>query len=358
MLTISFSSCHIARFFYYNYADVKDYKKFPQSAIKTSSIPFEFYTTDQNKNIQLPASFIEEGMADFDQFNLEHKTLSFIIIRNDSILYENYFDGYDDSSIIPSFSVSKAFVSALAGIAIDNGKIKCVNDSITTYIPELQHKGLEKITVEHLLNMRSGLDFVEGYNSPFSDMAKYYYGLNLKKYISELKLKEEPGSRYEYLSVNSELLALAIENAWGKPLPTLLEEQLWQPMGMEFDASWSLDSQKNQTVKAFCCINARARDFAKFGRLYLNKGDWQGKQLVSKDWVEKSLLISNNSSDSQGYNYHYNWRVLRSGAFFAKGILGQYIYVNPTKKIIIVRMGKSTANVHWPKFFEELCRGL
>jgi CubicO group peptidase (beta-lactamase class C family) len=297
-------------------------------------------------------------MQYFDQFLEQHKTLSFILIRNDSILYEKYFDGYDEASVLPSFSVSKVFVSALMGISTDIGKVRSVNDSMTTYIPSLQQKGLEAVTIGHLLDMRSGIGFEERYKSPFSDMAKYYYGLNLNKYIKTLQLTEEPGESYNYISVNSLLLGMAIENAWGKPLPAILEEQLWQPLGMEYEASWNLDSKKHRATKTFCCLNARARDFAKLGKLYLQMGNWQGKQLISRNWIEKSLTIHNNSVDSQGYNYSYQWRVLESGAYFAKGILGQFIYVYPAKNIIIVRMGKSADNVHWPMFFEAVCSQL
>jgi len=359
LFTISLlPACHIARYFYFNVADVNDFKKFPQSEIKKGSTVFEFISTDNKVDIPLPSHLKENGTISFTQFIEEHKTLSFIIIRNDSILYENYFDGYDEASVLPSFSASKVFISALTGISIDKGKIKSVNDSMTTYLPMLHGKGLEKINIEHLLDMRSGIDFDEGYRTPFSEMAKYYYGLDLKKYIEDIRLKQAPGLAYDYVSVNSQLIAMAIENAWGKPFPEIVEEEIWQPLGMEFDASWNLDSHKHETVKAFCCLNARARDFAKLGRLYLHHGDWQGKQILSNAWIEKSLKIHNDSRDSQGFSYSYQWRVLESGAYFAKGILGQFIYVDPAKNIIIVRMGKSSDDIRWPDFFVELCKAL
>lgn len=358
ILTYTLHACHVGRYFYFNVADADDFKKFPQSEIKTSGIPFKFVSTDNRPDIQLPSYLKNSGYQSLRQFIKEHKSLSFIIIRNDSILYEDYFDGYDEESVVSSFSVSKVFISALTGISIDKGKIQSVNDSVTLYIPSLRGKGLKSVTIKQLLDMRSGIAFEEGYKSPFSEMAKYYYGLNLNKYVDDLEMKETPDSAYNYVSVNSQLLAMAIENAWEMPLPEILEKELWQPIGMEYDASWNLDSKKHQTVKAFCCLNARTRDFAKFGRLYLNKGNWEGMQIISNDWVKTSLSIHNNSIDSQGYPYSYNWRVLESGDFFAKGILGQFIYVNPSKNIIIVRTGKSTDDVHWPKFFTAVCSQL
>ncbi len=133
-----------------------------------------------------------------------------------------------------------------------------------------------------------------------------------------------------------------------------LEQKIWQPIGMESDASWSIDSEKNQTIKAFCCINAVARDFARFGRLYLKKGNWNGKQVVPEKWVIRSTSIINDSRDSQGYPYTYQWRVLENGAFFAKGILGQYIFVYPEKNLVFVRMGKDYADIDWADLFVEL----
>jgi len=352
-------SCHVGRFFYYNFADAQDYKKFPALEVVKGQPGFQFIESQQTTTIALPDSFAgADGSADLNAFLDKHKTLAFIVVRNDTILSEAYFDDYTASSVIPSFSVAKTFVSALAGIAVDRGIIESVHDTIGKYLPEFRGRGFDKVSIEHLLDMRSGIRFNEGYTSPFADMAKYYYGLNLQHYLKKLKMKEAPGLAYEYISVNTLLLSLVVERAWKKDLASLLQEELWQPLGMEYDASWSIDSKKHKTVKSFCCINARTRDFARFGRLYLHQGNWDGKQLISKDWVHQSLSIRNDSRDSQGYPYSYQWRVMGNGAFFAKGVLGQFIYVNPAKKLIIVRLGKSTDKVHWPMFFEALAASL
>jgi len=353
------SSCHVARFFYYNFADMHDYKKFPSQKIDKPQTPFMFKEAIRQLDPDIPQEFNKNNYRTFDQFLSKEKTLSFLIIRNDSVLYENYFHHYDSASILPSFSVAKSFVSALVGIAISESKIKSVHDPITDYIPELKNNpGFEKITLEDLLNMRSGIKFYEGYNSPFADMAKYYYGLNLRKYILKLKVESPPGLKYNYQSVNTLLLSIALENATGKTLSVYLEEKIWKPLGMEFPASWSVDSRKHQTIKAFCCINARMRDFAKFGRLYLNKGNWNGVQIVPESWVKQSTSIVNDSRDADGYPYTYHWRVTEKGCFYAKGILGQFIFVDPQKHIIIVRTGTGYADVIWPKFFEALDKQL
>ena len=355
------TSCHVGRFFYWNFADIKDYKKFPAVPIENGGEIFYFDEPEKQINPDLPGAFAtKDKNYSLDQFLENNKTVAFLIIRNDSILYEKYFSGYADSSIIPSFSVSKTFVSALAGIAINEGYIESADKPITDFIPELlsQNPAFEKIRLEDLLNMRSGIKFNEGYSNPFADMAKYYYGKNLKKYITKLIIEEPPDQSYNYISVNPLLLGMAIERATGRQLNQYLQEKIWMPLGMEFDASWNVDSKKDSQIKMFCCINARTHDFAKFGRLYLNKGDWNGQQIVPRDWVEKSMSIINDSRDSQDYPYTYLWRVKEDGAIFAKGVLGQYIYIDPGKNVIMVRLGKKSKGVHWAGLMEELCEGL
>jgi CubicO group peptidase (beta-lactamase class C family) len=122
---------------------------------------------------------------------------------------------------------------------------------------------------------------------------------------------------------------------------------------MDEEATWNYDSEEHGMVKAFCCLNATARDFAKFGRLYLNHGKWEGKQVVPEDWVKYSMGIHNDSKDLEGYPYTYFWRVLDNGCVFAKGILGQYIFLDPSKDLIILRFGTKRGKVHWSAFIEE-----
>lgn len=321
---------------------------------------FNFYEPDENCTLNVPENFYDPiKEQSFENFLDDKKTIAFLVIRNDSLLFEKYFDQYTDSSIFLSFSTSKVFVSAMVGIAIDEGYIYSTGQPITFYLKELESKpGFDKITIEDLLNMRSGIKFNEAYFNPFGDVAKYYYGTNLEKYVKKLKVEEPPDENYEYIGTNTLLLSLIVERATNKKFNEYFQEKLWEPLGMEYDAYWSIDSEKNQTVKSFCCLNARARDFARFGRLYLNRGNWNGEQIISEKWVERSTSIINDSRDSQGYPYTYQWRVLENGAYFAKGILGQYIFVFPEKNIIFVRLGKNTGKVHWAKFFLELSKQL
>jgi CubicO group peptidase (beta-lactamase class C family) len=283
-----------------------------------------------------------------------NKTLAFLIIRNDTIQYEKYFKGYSEENIVPSFSMAKSITSILIGCAIDEGLIKSVDEPITNYIPELVKNGFEKVTIQHLLQMTSGIKFNESYVNPFGDAASFYYGLNLRKQIRRMKLKTEPGRTFEYVSGNTQLLGLVLERSLGnRTISQYLQEKLWTPLGMEYDATWSIDRKKNGLEKTFCCLNARARDFAKIGRLYKNQGDWNGKQIVSKKWVQESTKLD--LSDGSVNYYQYQWWMPTPGVdFMAEGILGQFIYVNPSKNIIIVRLGKNEGKANWWTIFTSL----
>ncbi len=359
--TVSLHSCHVGRFFYWNFADANDYKKFASVPVNKAPESFHYSESNPKSDIPLPDAYQQESKTEsLSEFLEQNKTLAFLVIKNDSIVYENYFDGYNESSVIPSFSVSKVFVSALTGIAIQEGYLRSASQPITDFIPELldNDPAFASITIADLLNMRSGIRFNEGYANPFADMAKFYYGRHLQDYLKNLKIESPPDQNYEYTSVNTLLLAMILERSTGRQLNDYLAEKIWQPLGMEYEATWSIDSKAGNQIKAFCCLNARARDFAKLGSLYLNHGQWQGQQVVPEAWVEKSLSIINDSRDSQGYPYTYQWRVLPSGAAFAKGVLGQYIYIDLAKNVIIVRMGKKSGDVNWAAFFGELVEGL
>ncbi len=333
-LTLFLPSCHVARYFYWNFADIRDCRKFPSVPVSNGADTFRFVQPAHPVRPVLPAQYNDDNRYDgLDDFLQDHKTVAFLVIRNDTLIMEKYFDGYQRSSAIPSFSMSKSFLSALTGIAINEGHIRSVDQPVTDFLPELldNDSAFGRITIKHLLNMRSGIRFNEGYANPFADMAKYYYGRNLKKYIGRLRIEAPPGERYNYISVNSQLLGMAIEQATGMPLNRYLRQEIWKPLGMQYDASWSIDSKKHRQINAFCCINARPIDFAKLGRLYLNRGRWNGRQIVPRQWVETSTSIINDSRDSQGYPYTYNWRVKTDGAFLPKASWGNTFMLIPQK---------------------------
>jgi CubicO group peptidase (beta-lactamase class C family) len=345
-----FSSCTIRNMILYNFADIGDYKIFVNRPLQHANkpcvlpdnvLPFSINTQIPNAN------------NNFDQYISDNKTVAFLIIKNDTIQYQKYFDGYSDSSIVPSFSMAKSVTSILIGCALQEGFIKSVQEPITNYIPELKQNGFDNVTIEHVLQMTSGIHFDESYWNPFGEAAKFYYGDKLKKYISKLKLDNQPGKKFNYVSGNTQLLGLIVERALKtKTITTYLQEKLWTPLGMEYDASWSLDN-KNGTEKTFCCLNARAKDFAKIGLLYLHNGNWNGKQIINKDWVAQSTKVDTSNGSAWFYQYQW-WLPSQNGDYMAQGILGQYIYVNPNKNLVIVRLGHTNANIDWPVLFMEI----
>ena len=361
IISILLTSCKVGRFVVYNFADIKDYKKFPSRSLVSNDTKFKFASTDNGKypkvlklHSKLDTTTIKT--ISIDKILEDNKTVAFLIIKNDTIQYEKYFKGYNQESIIPSFSMAKSITSILVGCAIDEGLIKSIDEPIINYIPELEKNGFEKVTIKHLLQMTSALKFSESYFNPFGEAASFYYGRNLKRMMSKLKLKGEPGKKFEYVSGNTQLLGLVLERALKvKTITQYFQEKLWTPLEMEYDASWSIDKKNEGTEKTFCCINARARDFAKIGRLYLNKGNWNGKQIVTQKWVEESTKVDTTQGSDEGYQFQW-WLPSNTGDFMAEGILGQFIYVNPSENIVIVRMGKDYGRMNWSNLFMTLSK--
>ncbi len=354
-------SCHIARIFTLNVADVKDYKRFPSFKVDSSDNPWVFKEISKQPELLVPEEFNSPQNIEsisLEQYLNKKGTTGFIIVRNDTILYEKYFQSYDTASIMPSFSIAKSMVSALTGIAIKEGYIESVKDPVTKYIDIFKHPGFDKITIEDCLNMRTGIRFNEGYYNPFGEVAKFYYGKNLKKYVAGLRIKEAADINYEYIGANTQILGFIIEKTTAKKLSEYLQEKIWIPMGAEYSASWNYDSKKHKNIKAFCCLNGRLRDFAKFGRLYLDDGNLYSPPIVPPEWIKETYNADKDSHDSKNYQYSYQWRVMDSGALFAKGILGQFIYVNPEKNIVIARFGKNMGKDIWPELFDQITESL
>jgi CubicO group peptidase (beta-lactamase class C family) len=346
------SSCYLSRLVVYNFSDIKDYQKFEKRTIKASEQKFQFAKTISEKK---PKKLF---VTDFDAYLKKNKTVGFLVIQNDSIQYERYFNGYDKESIVSSMSITKSIVSILIGCAVEDGLIQSINEPITNYIPELKKNGFDKVTIKHLLQMTSGIDFNENYFNPFGEASVFYYGFNLREKLQKMKLVYEPGTKFKYTSGNPQLLGYIIDRALKgkKTLSQYLQEKIWIPLGMEYDAYWSIDQEKNALEKTFCCLDGRVRDFAKIGRLYLNKGNWNGKQIVSEKWVEESTKID--TTDASVAYYQYQWWQLSPGKdFIAAGHLGQFVYVNPAKNLLIIRFGKNYGKIGenaWEKLIISL----
>lgn len=272
------------------------------------------------------------------------QTTSFLMIQHDSILIESYFLKTTDSTRSNSFSVAKSYVGALVGRALKLGYIKSIDQPVGDFMDEFKSEEKKNITIRHLLTMSSGLDWDESYNSLFSQTTEAYYGSNLEQQMFALKVRQKPGEYFEYKSCDTEILAMLLNRATNMPLSEFLEKELWSQMGAS-NASWNLD-RKDGLEKAYCCIYATARDFARLGSLYLHQGNWKGQQLIDSLYIQESITSSIllNPDTEQAINFYgFQWWILTEykgvSAYYMRGILGQNIVVIPSMDMVVVRMG-------------------
>jgi CubicO group peptidase (beta-lactamase class C family) len=283
----------------------------------------------------------EDHQKQFD----EMETVAFLVVKEDQIIHEQYWDGYGADSYTNSFSMAKTFVSMLVGVALQEGKIQSLDQPVGDFIPEYKVGKRASITIRHLLTMSSGIDFDENYASPLAYPAAAYYGSDLNELTMSYDVAENPGKTFRYLSGNTELLAFVLEKATGMKLSQYMSEKIWKPVGAEKPAYWSLDND-NGVEKAYCCFNSNARDFARLGKLYLDTGQWNGQQVIPADYVLKSVEVAD-LQDPEGKqidNYGFSWWLLPDykghRIFYARGILGQYIICIPDQKMVVVRLGR------------------
>lgn len=332
-------NAYIYKSLVYQLPGIDDYQIFDNRTVSAGTYILIPEANTYNK-IKLP--------SDFRNYLLENETIALLVLKNDSVCYEEYWDGYGKDALSNSFSVAKSIVSILIGIAIDEGKIKSVEQKVSDFIPEYAHGLNAQLTIKHLLTMSASFNWDESYNSLFSKTTKEYYGKNLKKMLLNLNVTDTPGKIFNYQSSNQLVLAYIIEKATGKTLSEYASEKLWKPLGAKNDALWSVD-KKNGMEKAYCCFNSNARDFSRIGTLYLHNGMFNNQRIVSEEYVKKSIepiFLKDEDGFTVDY-YGYSWWLTTVDdvkIFYARGILGQYIIVIPEKNMVIVRLGKKNAD--------------
>lgn len=308
-----------------------------------------------------------DSMTFGEAFTKESSTQGIIIIHNDSVVYERYWGDFSADRMATIFSISKSITSLLCGIAIDDGYIRSIDDPVTDYLPELKKKDpmWQKLTIRHLLDMRSGIDFDDTYEftslkdlKTINAMARLNYGHNIMRQIRGLKFRCEPGTQRRYESMTSAILGAVIERASGKRYTDYLGERVWKPLGMEHQALVNIDSRKHDFAHCFGGITLTILDLAKIGRLYLNNGMWDGRRIVSENWIRQTA-----DCDTSYHGYHFNWYNINYEGFirpqysgyYALGICEQVLYVNPHKNLVIVRIGWSnSAPTRLPVLFDQL----
>ena len=303
------------------------------------------------------------GFQSFGEWAEHSQTTALLFIRKDTILYEKYFNGFTRESYFHSQSMAKSFISFLIGAAMDDGYIGGIDDPMTKYIPELLVRDADfgKITIRDLLEMRSGIKYFTGYipgtniHLPWHDEAVGYYHPRVRKLLlKKTGIESEPGKTFQYCNYNTSYLGLILERATHKTVSEYLEEKLWSEI-MEYDALFSIDSRRSGFEYMPSRLIARAIDYARFGRLYLHDGEWNGKKIISGNWTVESTT-ENRSIPREQYPewfgngcrrvyYNYQWwghtNCDSSYQYLASGNLGQTIYVIPGEEIIIVHLGNS-----------------
>lgn len=279
------------------------------------------------------------------QTNDDLGTIAYVIIKNDSIWFEKYYDGFDEDSKSNSFSMAKSYVSGLMQKAIEQGHIKGLDQPVGDFFPEFSEGMAAEMTVGDLSSMSSGTNWDESYYSPLSVTTRAYFDDNLTKVLLGLKVVDQPGETFKYASGDTQLLAMVIEKATGKKLYNYLSESFWKPLGSENPTLWQVDSKENDLVKAYCCIASNAKDFARYGKLFKDHGKWNGQQLLDSAFVAKSLEPRFEDDQEYGYGWWLIQEYKGKKFFMMRGHLGQYVIVQPEDNVIIVRLGHKSLKV-------------
>ncbi|WP_295232850.1 serine hydrolase [Sediminibacterium sp.] len=330
---VLFDQTYLFKAAYYNFSAIDDYTIFENNKVAKAK---------EDKPWPLATAYNKNAYPDSLNNLLEDlSTVGVLMIKNDSILFEKYWEGYSDSSLSGSFSVAKSITSILIGAAIKEGKIKSVEQRVGDFIPAFAVGDKAEVKIKHLLTMSSGTNWNESYWNPLAVTAEAYYGADLMKTATDVKMVDQPGSLHKYKSGDTQLLGLILEKVTGKKLSEYAAEKLWQPLGASNDALWSTDGPNGNT-KAFCCFNTNTRDFARIGKFMLDSGKINGVSVIDSAYWKQSITACN-IKDAKGLacNYYgYQWWLdpQHPEIFYARGILGQYIIAIPSKKIIIVRL--------------------
>ena len=335
------------------------------------SVPFAVSTSPY----QLTESFqLNDSTVNTQAFLAQTLTDALLIIQQDTIRYEYYSNGFTANDHHISWSMSKSVISALFGIAIGEGKIKSIEETVTDYLPDFAGTGYDKVRIKDLLQMSSGVGFNEDYgdfNSDINIMGRYFaLGMPMADFAKSLKREREPGTYNHYVSIDTQVLGMILKKATGQTITDYMKEKLWSQIGAESEAYWIID--KTGMEFALGGLNITARDYAKLGQLFLDTGKWQGRQVVPREWVLASITPDAphvmpgkraNAALSDGYGFQWWIPEGSKGEFDAQGIYGQIIYVDPATKMVIVKLA---SNYHFKndkkRLFHELeialCRKL
>jgi CubicO group peptidase (beta-lactamase class C family) len=350
----------VQRFIRHGSTTIDDFKHYPARHLTASESPFRFAERAEGRSVPEVVEIVGTGHRRLDDVLIASETIAFLIVKDDTILFERYDGGHTAASLSQYFSVTKSVTSALIGAAIDDGIIRSIDQHAVEFVPEFVGRGFDRLTIKHLLTMTSGINYVEDDN-PFGLHVPFNYTSDIERMILDFRMQAEPGTQYRYKSGDVGLLSLVLSRALApKSITAYAQERLWWPLGMEHEGVWSLD-RDDGLEKSWCCLAGTARDLAKIGRLYLAQGEWNGKRLLSATWIERSVRLGAvddavwpaDFAAAGFWSYGYLWWLLAKDErdYLAQGKDGQFLYVNPTRRTIIVRLGRGTGDLRTSQWF-------
>lgn len=337
-------------------ADTGDVHRFPARTIEAGDRPLTLTACPEASTEILDQPVETAG----DRLSLrdllaQSRTTSFVVLRDRCVLEEHYGEGAGPETLLTSFSMAKSFLSTLVGVAIARGDLESLDEPVTAYLPELAERDdrFERITLRHLVTMTSGLRYEER-GLPWSDDAVTYYSPDLRETALSAEVDHGPGERWLYNNYNPLLVGMVLERATGVSVAEYMQTHLWQPMGAERDASWSIDSTRSGFEKMESGVNATALDYARFGHLFAHGGRADGRQVVPAAWVEEATAVDTGTDPEPGYQYWWWVEAEREDRFFAQGNLGQFIYVDARADLVLVRTGAEYGIPDWPSVLGQV----
>jgi len=347
---------------------VTDYKVFPQKVIAKSDNPYR-YTKNINSSLDNITVGHSNKQITLSKFIQSTDTTSFLIVKNDTIIYEKYANGYDENSVNTSFSMAKSVVSLLIGKAIEDGYIRSVTQPLSDYIAEFKDLAIGKTTIEDLLLMRSDIAYDEDKFLWFGDDTLTYWHTDLRNLaLTHTTLTDEYNGKFHYNNYHPLLLGIILERSTGMSVSQYFEREIWQKIGAEYDASWSVDSAESGFEKMESGINFCAVDFIKIGSMVLHSGFWRDTQVINSKWLADSTLCNfpldnaeyeNSFLADKNIGYKYMWYSTPSAQsgcdIIAWGKSDQILYISPANNTVVLRTGKTDGGVlNWVETIKDI----
>jgi CubicO group peptidase (beta-lactamase class C family) len=361
LLSTQCSACVFSRIFYYNIPDLTAPTYFDARPVKASSHPLPFERRREEATFAMRRSR-SATYRTFEDLIAENDTRAFLVLHHDAIVYERYFGEVTAETRLPSFSMSKTFAAVLIGCAQQDRLFESVRQHLVDFVPSLSTRpGYREITLEHLLRMTSGIDFEEESNAG----AVLFYTKDLRYWTHGYDIKWAPGQHYQYGSINAQLLWEVLHGRLGgRTVTSYFEERIWEAIGAERSAAWSLDSAEHGVEKFSGGLSATTRDYARLGVLFQHGGRFRDRPVISEQWVKDSLaedhvagVVRTTDGDVRRGRYQWFW-TLDGCCYFAKGYHGQYVFVDRARDVVVVRFGEGYGDVDWTALFTKIAESL